>query len=520
MEGKAGKGEKLELLTTGLNLKVLVGEAVRRTFFFQELPIRDEPAWKDGRPYPLGDIAAWIVQLDARIDEKDRVFVQGRVAGKAMFFGVNGPKEVNLEEEDIRLDAEVPGVLPGMEVSVHGRITCAFEDGSPLQAESQTVYRVKVEIEVLLSVSDPQQLEIAVGVKDLPMERVTRDLLVMDEFLAEQSASIVVNRELEFDEELSFIKVLFSRLKHISWDVNKEHIQVKGEVETALFYLAGEKSGFLRESQPFNQQITFQGADKEGKLTLYPRVEYSNCDLLGRRARQRTYLDVLIRSIRTVQQEVVTDIQGAAVKKEYLMISRPVAAGRENVELVQRLAFPFPDEITAGGSRLLGLEYDIEEDAVIVRGTLEKNVYYLPRNDRGGETDEQGEIWPLTATIEEDFERTLQLPGVFPGAYAAIYFNMGTTEFAPAEAATLQVSHASLDARTWEIQECQVVVPHRVPPGTSMVIYAVKPGDTLLKIARSYGVKTATITRANQLAEEVSLPTGSKLLIPLMFEVE
>ncbi len=520
MESKAGKGEKLELLTTGLNLKVLVGEAVRRTFFFQELPVRDEPAWKDGRPYPLGDIAAWIVQLDARIDEKDRVFVQGRAAGKAMFFGVNGPKEMTLEEEEIRLDVEVPGVLPGMEVNAHGRITCAFEDGAPLQAESQTVYRVKVEIEVLLSVSDPQQLEVAVGVKDLPMERVTRDLLVMEELLSEQSASIVVSRELEFEEELSFIKVLSSRLKHISWDVNKEHIQVKGELETVLFYLAGEKSGFLRESQPFSQQVTYQAPSKEGHLTFYPRVEYSNCDLLGRRARQRTYLDVLIRSIRTVQQEVVTDVQGAAVKKEYLMISRPIAAGNENVELVQRLAFPFPDEITAGGCRLLGLEYDMGEDAVIARGTLEKNVYYMPRPERGGETEEQGEIWPLTATVEEDFERTLQLPGVSPDAYAAVYFNMGTTEFAPAEAATLQVSHANLEVRTWEIQDYQVVVPHRVPPGTSMVVYAVKQGDTLLKIARSYGVKTATITHANRIAEETALQTGSKLLIPLMFEAE
>ena len=518
MEGRTGKGEKLELLTTGLDLNVLVGEAVRRTFFFKEIPVNEEPAWKGGRPYPLGDVAAWIVHLDARIDEKDRVLVQGRAAGKTMFFGVHGPKEIFLEEEDFRLGLEIPGVLPGMQVHVHGRVTYSFEDGAPLQSEAQVLYRLKVELEILVAVTDPQQLEVAVGVKDLPAERVTRDLLVMEELLAEQAESISLSREVEFEEELSYLKVLSCRLRYISWEQNKEHLLVKGELETVLFYLAGEKSGLLKETQPFNQQVAFQVPRKEAHLAVFPRVEYAACDLLGRRARQRTYLDLLIRAVRTVQQEVVTAVQGMAVKKEYLAVSRPAAAGKENVELVQRLAFPYPDEITAGGCRLLSLDFQLQEDAVLVEGTLEKNVYYLPRPERGTENDEPVELWPLTATVEEEFSRTMQLPGISPQACAAVYFNMGTTDFAPAEAATLQVSHAALEIKTWEMQEHQVVVPHRVPPGTSMVVYAVRTGDTLLKIARSYGVKTGTITGANRLDEDAVLQTGSKLLIPLMFE--
>jgi LysM repeat protein len=50
-----------------------------------------------------------------------------------------------------------------------------------------------------------------------------------------------------------------------------------------------------------------------------------------------------------------------------------------------------------------------------------------------------------------------------------------------------------------------------------MVVYSVRQGDTLLKIARSYGVLPEVITEANDLGEDAVLEKGQKLLIPLFY---
>ena len=51
---------------------------------------------------------------------------------------------------------------------------------------------------------------------------------------------------------------------------------------------------------------------------------------------------------------------------------------------MQRLAFPFPREITAGPSRLIKLEADVQENRVVVSGILEKQSFiFLHRKGVG-----------------------------------------------------------------------------------------------------------------------------------------
>lgn len=514
MARKLGKREKLDLLTTSLNIKMLVGETVLRCFFTRDLVVEEEPARVKGRPVPLGEVGAWVSFLEARIDEKDKVLVWGRVEGRAVFYGAEGPREMQWEEE-IRGEAAASGALPGMEVGTCGRISFIQGEEAPLEAEGKLIYQLGVEVEILISISDPQQLEVAVGVKDIPPEKVERITFTADELLAEESISLSFAKETEFKEDLQYLKALSSSLRNFSWDEDKEGVTIKGELETTFYYMAGEEKGFRKESQSIKHHIPFSGIKKDGYLNLFPRVEYVSYDLLGRRARQKVYLNLVIRSTRTVKLEVLSDIQGAEIKKEYIPAARAVGIVREKIELIQRLSFPFPRKIAAGGYRLLQLEVEAQEDRLVVSGSLEKSISYIPAPERGS-VDEVYDSLPLMVKVEEEFQRTAYLPGTGESTRWAAFFTIENTDFAPAEAATLQVSHTLLEVKTWEVKEVPVVVPFRVPPETSMVVYAVKQGDTLLKIARNYGVEPALIIKANNLEEDAALVAGQKLLIPLM----
>ena len=102
----------------------------------------------------------------------------------------------------------------------------------------------------------------------------------------------------------------------------------------------------------------------------------------------------------------------------------------------------------------------------------------------------------------------------------AAYFSYNAADFAPTENDTLQISRALLEIKAWERVEIPVVVPYRVAPGTSFVVYAVKSGDTLLKISRYYGVKPFAVAGANGLTEDALLERGQRLLIPLIFAAD
>lgn len=518
MGRKTLKEGKTELLTAKLDFTSLVGETVLRFFLTKDLLIQEEPARdRDRQPIPLGDLAAWVSLIEVSIAEKNKVVVQGKVEGKAVFYSTAGPKEVGWGADEFSREADVPGALPGMTVTGHGRISFLDDSREPLETEGKWLYQLQIEIEVLLAVTDPQQLEIGVGAKNILPEQVVRGVISAEELVGEKSVPLTLTSELDFPEQLDYIKTLSCSLADYSYEKEKEGLLFKGELVTVIYFIAGKESGFQESRQPFSQQISFP-LKKGAEVVFFPRVEYAAHDLLGKKARQRVYIDIYLRATRMIQQEALTDIREGEVKKEYLMLPRPAGIAREPLELMQRLAFPFPREITAGPCRLIKLEADVQENRVVVSGILEKTIFYIPAPERELAGEEEEKQWPLAIKMEEDFNRSLQLPGLEPGSSVVVYFSPVRTEFASVEAATLQVTHANLEAKAWETNEYPVVVPFRVPPETSIVIYAVHPGDTLLKVARMYGVKTSTIIKANSLSDETSPPAGSKLIIPLFYE--
>jgi hypothetical protein len=519
MGRKFSKREKLDLLTTDLNFKMLVGETVFRFFFVKELHIEEEPARRRGQPFPLGDVTARASLLEAGVDGNDRIKLRGKVGGKAVFYSELGPREVAWEEEEFVREVDYPGALPGMEVNGYGRISFLEEEGPPLELEGKLIYRLNFEVEVLLSLAETLQVEVAVGAKDISPEKIERAALVTEELLQEKSFSVTLSKELEFGQEPLYLKTLTSYIKDFSWDWQKEGITLQGELVTVAYFLTEKEQGFRETRQQFNQQLVLTRLSKDARVFLFPHTAYVVHDFLGKRARQRISLDVYVRVTRGVQQEILSDIQEQAVKKELLALPNLLGTTRESLELVERLNFSYPGEITAGPSRLLSLALEMCEDSVAVTGKLEKKIYYLPGSGMEAEGEDAREReGPLSLKVEEDFYRTLYLPGIDPQtARGVVSFHLEGTEFAPAEGATLLVSHGLLEVKAWEMQEYSVVIPYRIPPGTSMVVYNVKPGESLLKIARSYGVKPSVILEANSLKEESFLEAGQKLLIPLMF---
>ncbi len=521
------KGDKLELLTTNLNFKVMVGEKVSSYPLERELLIGEVPLRKEDQPLPLYNLAAWVSFVAVQITGRDRVEIRGRVEGKAFFAGEGGAKEVIFEEEEFFQELNMPGVQPGMDVNGHGRISYLGEAGPPLEMEDKLLYQVKIDVEVLLTVVDTQQLEVAVGAKNISPEKLDRRVIIVEELLEEKAYPLTLTSELEFPGELDYLKILSYHLEDFSWEQGKEKVHIQGTLVTSYFYSTDRENGFQENRQTFKEDIQLEGLEKGAQLSLFPAVEYVVGEMLGERARQLAFVDLFIRVTRNVQQEVLLQIEDMETHNEYMLLPRAAGVTSEGMEIVKQIDLPYPRQITAGMARLRDLQIQVEDDGVAVSGILERFLYYIPEAETDMDIDtveeadqeappEKEDKWPLSLKVEELFQYHLHLPGVRAGDEALLYSKTGKCEFAPTEGATLGVTHAVLEVKVRQVDEYGIVVPSRVPPGTSMVIYAVKKGDNLLKIARSYGVQTADVAESNGLIEDELLKVGQKLLIPLM----
>lgn len=520
------ESDKLELLTSDLNCKVMVGEKVSRYLLEKELSVEGAPLRREGRPLPLCNLAAWVALLEVKIAGRDRVKVRGQLEGKGLFAGESGTREVPFEQEEFRQEFSVPGARPGMEVNGHSRISFLAEGGPPQEAEGRVFYQVKIEVETFITVVDYQQAEVAVGAKNISAERLERQVVVFEELLEERPIPLTLEGELEFPGELDYLKITSNYLADFEWEQNKEKIRIQGTVVTWYYFSTATRSGFMENRQFFREDISLDRLEKGAELSVLPAVEYVDFELQGERVSQRAYVDLLVRVTRNVQQEVLLAIEDLDTYSEYLLLPRAVGVTGEKMEIVKRIDLPYPQELAAGPSRLRDLKVQVEEDGVSINGILEFYLYYVPAEEQlamepdlgdedSRETAEQKNL-PLMQKVEELFQHQLHLPGVRAGDEAFVYTRSGKCEFAPAEAATLGVNHGVLEVKVRQVEEYAVVVPSRVPPGTSMVIYAVKKGDNLLKIARSYGVNAAAVAESNGLTEDDDLQVGQKLLIPLM----
>ena len=168
----------------------------------------------------------------------------------------------------------MPGLPAEDGVKAHGRICYLGEDEASMEAEGKVLYQLKIEVEVLLSVADPHQLNVAIGVKDVPAEKIKRGVITAEELLGEKVFYLTLKKEYEFEEELIFVKAINYYIKGFSWNPEDDGVSFRGELVTILYYMAGESSGFRENRQQFGGKIDFAGLKKNVEVRLFPRVGY------------------------------------------------------------------------------------------------------------------------------------------------------------------------------------------------------------------------------------------------------
>lgn len=504
------KREKLSLRTEPLRMEALLGYRLLVTSLAKEVvvegPLRQDEI--QNRAYPLGDMAAWVKSWSTELEE-DKVLVSGEVEGYVVHYSPNGPRKKAFEEESFFCPVSLPGAYPGCEASAHVRVVAIREQGQPLYDGDKTIFSLVIYLEVLSWVTDSRLLEPVVEVDNIPEEEIFKDKFTYEALVAAKTTPFTLTSEFATGEEVEFVRPLEVYLDGLKWEREKEGIRFMGTLYSRIWVRTASASLFPELAEPFNKFIEQKDLSPEARIWLKPRVEYIAHDLEGNKVKQKAYMDVFLLVSRMVEKELVVDIEGRKVQRETVSLTLPAAeAERESMVTRELESIPGQD-VFAGQTVVKEMYVTLEEDRGLARGVLEKEIFSLPQDDAAE--------WPSQEIMEEDFEQEFSLPGAGPEMpFAACEFSLGGTSFAGGGDVITQNTRLLGTVRVRRQEEFSYVIPQRFAPGTSLIVYVVRPQDTIRRIASRYGVPEGKIIRVNNLAGDEDLKEGQKIIISLI----
>lgn len=532
-----GKDEflALECITDLLKVEQVVGENASQTSVVRDIVL-------PGKVRKIAEVDTELREVKGRVIE-NKVVVEG-VIHKQIFFvdGDTGQmKEFTVDDERFVHFVDVPGAMPGMNVQVHVRAEfvghdfirevkahreAAAETVEDLGAEAEhdkhkkkkvdSLFRQTVILEIFAKVTESMQLDVVVDVNGIDRNNVMTELLKVESVIGENASQVSVQAEIDFDRPARKIKNIDTQIRDVMTRVIDNKVIVEGILHKQIFFVGADDDVVheLSVDEKFTHFVDVPGAFPGANVQIHPRVEFVEVDIDAddpTEGKQTAIIDIFAKVTETVQVEVVTEIMGAAVRKELLKVSQVIGEGSKQHNVVANLKAPAPAKKMAGPpeTRFENLETRVIEDKVVIEGDLVKNVYFV-------RDDDDAEV--MEFEVREHFTVFVDIPGARPGYVVQVYPRVEFTDFEidPRDRKRIrQTSIIEIFVKVTEHVQLEVVVSCETGPPPSVTIYVVQPGDTLFLIAQRFNVSLQAIEKANpQITDPNLIFPGQQIFIP------
>ena len=530
-----GKDEflALECITDLLKVEQVVGENASQTSLVRDIVL-------PGKVRKIAEVDTELRDVKGRVIE-NKVIVEG-VLHKQIFYvdDKSGQmKEFTVDDERFVHFVDVPGAMPGMNVQVHVRVEFVGHDfirevkayrdaesAEDLELETEhekdkkknvdSLFRQTVVLEIFAKVTESMQLDVVVDVNGVDMNNVKTELLKVESVIGENASQVSVQADVDFDRPARKIKNIDTQIRNLETRVIENKVIVEGVLHKQIYFVGADDDVVheLSVDEKFTHFVDVPGAFPGANVQLHPRVEFVAVDIDAddpTRGKQTAIIDLFAKVTETVQVDVVTDIMGAAVRKELLKVAQVIGEGSKQQNIVADLKAPAPAKKMAGPpeTRFENLETRIIEDKVVIEGDLVKHVYFVS-------DDDEAEVREFE--VREHFTAFVYIPGARPGQVAQVYPRVEFTDFDidPRDRTRIrQTTIIEIFVKVTEHVQLEVVVSCDTGPTPSVTIYVVQPGDTLFLIAQRFNVSLQAIEKANpQITDPNLIFPGQQIFIP------
>lgn len=352
--------------------------------------------------------------------------------------------------------------------------------------------------------------------------------------LSQATAKLALQKTLVLPEDsapIDLILDLRNQQQGVETKVTKDNITVQGLLEVSIIYAteAGAVQSFVSEELiPFEATV----ANKTGleEIFVVPEIKVTSSASVESGKKAFTFtagLAVEIDLYHVNQTRAILDITGSGgcvveVRRAQIKLDNYVndKAQQASAQGVLEITDDYPPirEILRSWGEIQAIDYRLDEDKVILEGTITLDIAYLAHTD-----EELRPLYFKTFRNAIPFQQVIAIGGVQPGMTAQVEVNIRDIRLDLINRETIEadVVFRSFVKVTEPVQEeivveaLEVAPPEEDPPSITYVF--VQNGDTLWKLSKKYHTPLDAILNANYWLkdrEDYQVKAGDKICIP------
>lgn len=483
------------------------------------------------------DVTAELTTYQTEIEE-DGVTIEGTIVPGIIYVADLEEQPVHFfggEEDEAVINftnfVDIPGAEPNMNVFVDINIRrISFDLIDPRTVE------ITVVITKFVKVTEYRQVTVITDITGVPEEDIVEELLKIEEVIGETTKVTTITGQVDRDEipenkpPISRVLNATADLVTLTSEIENETVFVDGIIDAGIIYVADvpedelqQPVHFLEEQIDFSVAVDIPGAFEQMTPFVTARVKRISFQMVNEDVVEiNVVLELFVKVTEARQVRIVTDIvsDDVEVERELLRVEHVVGEDTEYETITGNLNVPVekPDilRVLEAAGRIAEFEAMTEEDGVMIEGIIQGDILYVAE---APEDEFQQPVHYFEGTL--NFDNFVQIPGAEPEMknYVSVrirrvsfdVLNTRTVEFtAVLEKFAKVTEYRQLEIIT-EIVEVAPVVDE-CPP--SYVVYVIKKGDTLWKIARRYSTTVEKLKKANPGIDPNNLRVGQKICVP------
>ncbi len=521
---------KVDVLRESLKLDFVIGEESKQFKVLEEFNL-PRPVKK----FLVPDITIPQDKIKVEVIE-DKVIIEGELVNQVYYVGDDGiVYGETLAPQKFTEFVHMDGISPGN----HAQVTVRSEDVNFEIIEKESKRRDEEEagaahhkigtdvkqtaiLEIYVKVTDTMKVEVVTDIIG-PKIQPFKELVKVQNVVGEGSVQTSVISDVDFETPVKKIVTVDSAFTGINPRVIDDKVVIEGNLHKQIYYIDAVTGAVKEKSvdDSFTQFVDITGARPGMNVQVHPRVEFidhviDNNDRTT--AKQTAVIDLFIKVTESVQMEVVVGADGIDVLTELFKVENVVGEDADQLTVTADVEFPHPvKKISNIVSNVNINEAKPIEDKVIIKGDLEKHVFYV---------DQKTSVLREMTIDGENFTHFIHIPGVTPGMNLNVtprveYVNidMSNDDITGKQTAVLE-----LFVKVTQTQALDVVTDVNVPdddfcpPDATYVIYVVQPGDSLFKIAKRFGVTLNELIKANKdnIPDPDAIFPGQKVIVPCL----
>lgn len=515
----------LELIKEAFKVNNLLGEDTIQTVIENDIIVPDTKP--DIARVLLLDGDVFITGCDTGTD---RVVNTGCIVCKILYISDDESKSVKGIVSNIPFSyaLDIPGARGGMKCRAKGIIE--HMDYTLLNGRK---INIKAILSINCKVNDEIEREFSSGIAGIEDIQVLKDNVAINTYLGSNKINYIIKEDLDLPSSKPAIsEILRSDVKLTGKDfkVAEGKIIVKGDIGISTLYIADDETRsmqYIENELEFKQYVELDDLDEDTAVNVdYDLVDYKvdaaeDSDGEFRNIRAEVALNIYVNGYNQKTVELLSDAYSPKAKivleRQQLSLDEIFTENRSQIIIKDTIDLnecnPEVAEIFNVLCKYNVSDRKIEDDKVIIEGSVQNNVLYLANN----------EDQPVFCYKKEiPFRHEVDIKGINSNMRADISLELEHCNYSMISSEQVEIRAViGVDTKV-ETKKLlpiinkaneNIIDEKKLSSMPSVIVYIAQRGDNIWNIAKKYNTTVENIMKINNISEKDTLMPGQQIII-------